>query len=172
MLIHYMTLHVFLLFYSEGNVCKDTLGLLTYTRHFKTYTMKSIFTSNLTMRVIAELLQYLLINPTFPHLTLFCPFSSVPHFLPYYSPSCLSCHFSLTVFSLLFALLFTPYSFTLPHINSRRHPSSSPSLRLWQHRQTAFGLLVLFILLLIAYCIEGAHQKVNYFDVFSAIISP
>ncbi|XP_076024515.1 vacuole membrane protein 1-like isoform X1 [Genypterus blacodes] len=31
--------------------------------------------------------------------------------------------------------------------------------RLWQQRQTAFGLLVLFILLLIAYCIEGTHQK-------------
>ncbi|XP_024117603.1 vacuole membrane protein 1, partial [Oryzias melastigma] len=31
--------------------------------------------------------------------------------------------------------------------------------RLWQHRQTALGLLILLILLFIAYCIDGAHQK-------------
>ncbi|KAF6715335.1 Vacuole membrane protein 1 [Oryzias melastigma] len=31
--------------------------------------------------------------------------------------------------------------------------------RLWQHRQTALGLLILLILLFIAYRIDGAHQK-------------
>ncbi|KAM6984316.1 LOW QUALITY PROTEIN: vacuole membrane protein 1-like [Tautogolabrus adspersus] len=31
--------------------------------------------------------------------------------------------------------------------------------RLWQQRQTVFGLLILLILLSIAYCIEGTHQK-------------
>ncbi|XP_068457347.1 vacuole membrane protein 1-like isoform X2 [Clinocottus analis] len=31
--------------------------------------------------------------------------------------------------------------------------------RLWQQRQTVFGLLILLILLFIAYCIEGTHQK-------------
>lgn len=31
--------------------------------------------------------------------------------------------------------------------------------RLWQQRQTVFGLLILLILLSIAYRIEGAHQK-------------
>uniref|UniRef100_A0A667YHS7 Vacuole membrane protein 1 n=1 Tax=Myripristis murdjan TaxID=586833 RepID=A0A667YHS7_9TELE len=37
--------------------------------------------------------------------------------------------------------------------------------RLWQQRQTAFGLLVLFILLSIAYRIEGTHQKyVRYME--------
>ncbi|XP_037604325.1 vacuole membrane protein 1-like isoform X2 [Sebastes umbrosus] len=32
-------------------------------------------------------------------------------------------------------------------------------LRLWQQRQTVFGLLILLLLLSIAYCIEGTHQK-------------
>ncbi|XP_034406160.1 vacuole membrane protein 1-like isoform X3 [Cyclopterus lumpus] len=37
--------------------------------------------------------------------------------------------------------------------------------RLWQQRQTVFGLLILLILLLIAYCIEGTHQKyVRYME--------
>ncbi|KAE8288011.1 Vacuole membrane protein 1 Transmembrane protein 49 [Larimichthys crocea] len=37
--------------------------------------------------------------------------------------------------------------------------------RLWQQRQTVFGLLILLILLSIAYCIEGAHQKyVRYME--------
>ncbi|XP_029303550.1 vacuole membrane protein 1-like isoform X6 [Cottoperca gobio] len=31
--------------------------------------------------------------------------------------------------------------------------------RLWRQRQTVFGLLILLILLSIAYCIEGTHQK-------------
>nr|XP_046267784.1 vacuole membrane protein 1-like isoform X6 [Scatophagus argus] len=31
--------------------------------------------------------------------------------------------------------------------------------RLWQQRQTVFGLLILLILLSIAYCTEGTHQK-------------
>lgn len=35
------------------------------------------------------------------------------------------------------------------------------SFRLWQHRQTALGLLILLILLFIAYRIDGAHQKVT-----------
>ncbi|XP_054481675.1 vacuole membrane protein 1-like [Anoplopoma fimbria] len=38
-------------------------------------------------------------------------------------------------------------------------------LRLWQQRQTVFGLLILLILLFIAYCFEGAHQKyVHYME--------
>ncbi|XP_033492619.1 vacuole membrane protein 1-like isoform X1 [Epinephelus lanceolatus] len=37
--------------------------------------------------------------------------------------------------------------------------------RLWQQRQTVFGLLILLILLSIAYCIEGTHQKyVRYME--------
>ncbi|XP_059207520.1 vacuole membrane protein 1-like isoform X2 [Centropristis striata] len=37
--------------------------------------------------------------------------------------------------------------------------------RLWQQRQTVFGLLILLILLFIAYCIEGTHQKyVRYME--------
>ncbi|XP_065818764.1 vacuole membrane protein 1-like [Labrus bergylta] len=37
--------------------------------------------------------------------------------------------------------------------------------RLWQQRQTVFGLLILLILLSIAYCIEGTHQKyVHYME--------
>uniref|UniRef100_UPI0037E7D496 vacuole membrane protein 1-like isoform X2 n=1 Tax=Semicossyphus pulcher TaxID=241346 RepID=UPI0037E7D496 len=37
--------------------------------------------------------------------------------------------------------------------------------RLWQQRQTVFGLLILLILLSIAYCIEGSHQKyVRYME--------
>ncbi|XP_041807575.1 vacuole membrane protein 1-like isoform X1 [Chelmon rostratus] len=36
---------------------------------------------------------------------------------------------------------------------------------LWQQRQTVFGLLILLILLSIAYCIEGTHQKyVRYME--------
>ncbi|XP_044078209.1 vacuole membrane protein 1-like isoform X6 [Siniperca chuatsi] len=37
--------------------------------------------------------------------------------------------------------------------------------RLWQQRQTVFGLLILLFLLSIAYCIEGTHQKyVRYME--------
>nr|XP_046267780.1 vacuole membrane protein 1-like isoform X2 [Scatophagus argus] len=37
--------------------------------------------------------------------------------------------------------------------------------RLWQQRQTVFGLLILLILLSIAYCTEGTHQKyVRYME--------
>uniref|UniRef100_A0A8C4DRV4 Vacuole membrane protein 1 n=1 Tax=Dicentrarchus labrax TaxID=13489 RepID=A0A8C4DRV4_DICLA len=37
--------------------------------------------------------------------------------------------------------------------------------RLWQQRQTVFGLLILLILLSIAYCIEGTHQEyVRYME--------
>lgn len=39
--------------------------------------------------------------------------------------------------------------------------SPSPSPRLWHQRQTVLGLLILLILLSIAYCIEGTHQKVT-----------
>ncbi|XP_010774145.1 vacuole membrane protein 1-like [Notothenia coriiceps] len=33
--------------------------------------------------------------------------------------------------------------------------------RIWEQRQTLFGLLILLILLLIAYSVEGTHQKVT-----------
>lgn len=51
----------------------------------------------------------------------------------------------------------------LPHhtIIPNLWTSYSPSPRLWQQRQTVFGLLILLVLLSIAYRIEGTHQKVN-----------
>ncbi|XP_034540064.1 vacuole membrane protein 1-like isoform X3 [Notolabrus celidotus] len=37
--------------------------------------------------------------------------------------------------------------------------------RLWQQRQTVFGLLILLVLFFIAYCVEGTHQKyVHYME--------
>ncbi|KAM3869102.1 vacuole membrane protein 1 [Diretmus argenteus] len=51
--------------------------------------------------------------------------------------------------------LLTLHYFTLEMLNTLKEWIR----RLWQQRQTACGLLVLFILLSIAYCIEGTHQQ-------------
>ncbi|KAF7666267.1 hypothetical protein LDENG_00113320 [Lucifuga dentata] len=51
--------------------------------------------------------------------------------------------------------LVTLHYFTMELLNSIKEWM----WRLWQQRQTAFGLLILFIILTIAYYIEGTHQK-------------
>ncbi|XP_041657953.1 vacuole membrane protein 1-like isoform X2 [Cheilinus undulatus] len=57
--------------------------------------------------------------------------------------------------------LLTVYYFTLELLITLKEWA----WRLWQQRQTVFGLLILLILLYIAYCIEGAHQKyVRYIE--------
>ncbi|TKS83643.1 Vacuole membrane protein 1 [Collichthys lucidus] len=57
--------------------------------------------------------------------------------------------------------LLTLHYFTLELLVTLKESIS----RLWQQRQTVFGLLILLILLSIAYCIEGAHQKyVRYME--------
>ncbi|KAM8741892.1 vacuole membrane protein 1-like isoform 1-T3 [Acanthopagrus schlegelii] len=57
--------------------------------------------------------------------------------------------------------LLTLYYFTLELLITLREWI----WRLWHQRQTVFGLLILLILLSIAYCIEGTHQKyVRYME--------
>ena len=68
------------------------------------------------------------------------------------------CPHTLSLFNFFLLTMFSVHLYVL---TLKLIISSSPSSRLWQQRQTVFGLLIRQTLLSVAYCIEGTQQKVT-----------